>query len=334
LHKPAGGRGPVLPETNKRGRRNPRQPIKINSIFLLNLQLSFTVFCQGGARRPLPRWVSRHASKAFPTVGEVGVLVLCIAAYLALRRAGPSVSPSPPAVRQTAWPTQQLSWMDMDLRIISMFENLAPDALDRIEKQCSLRTFEKDAEIFGEQETTTDVFFVLAGTVRVTSFTSVGKEVIYSDIPAGNIFGEFSAIDQLPRSTSVVALTDCTLARMSSAAFFAVLRENSDVCVHLVQLLVAKMRSMSERVFEVSALAVRERLRRELLRLALASGKPDQQGVIIRPAPTHYEIAARIGSHREAVTREMNRLEQEKLVETGRRSIRITDLRKLRKGLQ
>ena len=43
----------------------------------------------------------------------------------------------------------------MDLRIISMFENLAPDALDRIEKQCSLRTFEKDAEIFGEQENTT-----------------------------------------------------------------------------------------------------------------------------------------------------------------------------------
>lgn len=220
----------------------------------------------------------------------------------------------------------------MDLRIISVFENLAPDALARIEKQCSLRTFEKDAEIFGEQETTTDVFFVLAGAVRVTSFTSVGKEVIYSDIAAGNIFGEFSAIDQLPRSTSVVALTDCTLARMSSSAFFAVLWENSDVCVHLVQLLVAKMRSMSERVFEVSALAVRERLRRELLRLALASGKPDQQGVIIRPAPTHYEIAARIGSHREAVTREMNRLEQEKFLETGRRSIRITDIRKLRRS--
>jgi CRP-like cAMP-binding protein len=48
------------------------------------------------------------------------------------------------------------------------------------------------------------------------------------------------------------------------------------------------------------------------------------------PAPTHYEIAARIGSHREAVTREINRLELEKVLEIGRRSIRITDLERLK----
>lgn len=221
----------------------------------------------------------------------------------------------------------------MNLRIISLFEGLTPDEFARLEKQCSIRDFEKDAEIVGEQEKATDVFFILAGTVRVTSFTSVGKEVIYSDISAGNIFGEFSAIDQLPRSASVVALTDCKLARMPATAFFALLQENGSVCVHLIELLVAKMRSMSERVFEVSALSVRERLRRELIRLAAANGEKGPQGITIRSAPTHYEIAARIGSHREAVTREMNRLEQERLLETGRRSIRITDLPRLRKVL-
>ncbi len=58
-------------------------------------------------------------------------------------------------------------------------------------------------------------------------------------------------------------------------------------------LLVSKIRKMSERVFEVSALPVRERVRRELLRLA-TEGTEFTNGVIIRPAPTHYEIAARI----------------------------------------
>jgi CRP-like cAMP-binding protein len=85
-------------------------------------------------------------------------------------------------------------------------------------------------------------------------------------------------------------------------------------------------------VFEVSALAVRERVRRELVRLAATIGRPDGHGVTISPAPTHYEIAARIGSHREAVTREVNRLELEKLLEVGRRSIRITDLRRLKES--
>jgi CRP-like cAMP-binding protein len=100
--------------------------------------------------------------------------------------------------------------------------------------------------------------------------------------------------------------------------------------VHLVELLVQKIRSMSERVFEVSALAVRERLRRELVRLATMNGKKEGGSITIVPAPTHYEIAARIGSHREAVTREINRLELEKVLEIGRRSIRITDMERLK----
>jgi CRP-like cAMP-binding protein len=218
----------------------------------------------------------------------------------------------------------------MDLRVISLFEDLPNAELARVEALCSIRSFTRHEEIYGERETTTDIFFILAGAVRVNSFTEAGREVIFSDVPAGGIFGEFSAIDRLPRSATIVALTDCKLARMPAPAFFHLLQQNNSVCVHLVELLVGKIRTMSERVFEVSALAVRERLRRELVRLATTSGKQEGHSVIISPAPTHYEIAARIGSHREAVTREFNRLELEKILEIGRRSIRIVDLRLLK----
>jgi len=217
----------------------------------------------------------------------------------------------------------------MDLRVISLFEDLPERALARVEQLCSMRSYKKGEEVVGDHENTTDVFFILSGTVRVTSFTEAGREVIFNDVSAGGIFGEFSAIDRLPRSASGVALTDCTAARMPAAAFVGLLHEEHSVAVHLVELLVRKIRSMSERVFEVSALAVRERLRRELVRLAMMSGKKEGGAITIVPAPTHYEIAARIGSHREAVTREINRLELEKVLEIGRRSIRITDMERL-----
>jgi CRP-like cAMP-binding protein len=118
---------------------------------------------------------------------------------------------------------------------------------------------------------------------------------------------------------------------MPSKAFFELLRGNGVVATKLIELMVAKMRSMSERVFEVSALSVSERLRRELLRLA-ATGERQGKIIVIKPAPTHYDIAARIGSHREAVTREFNRLEAEKLLEVGRRQISILDLARLQQG--
>lgn len=219
----------------------------------------------------------------------------------------------------------------MDLRVISLFENLSDADLTRIRGLCSLRSFAKGEEIAGDHDTTTDVFFILSGTVRVISFTDAGREFIFNDMSAGAVFGEFSAIDQLPRSASGIALSDCTLARMPAAAFRTMLQENNGVSLKLVELLVAKMRDMSDRLFVMSVLAVRERVRRELLRLAKTIGKADGQGITISPMPGHAVIAARIGSHREAVTREFSRLKRQKvMVKAGHQAFRIVDLKWLK----
>jgi CRP-like cAMP-binding protein len=215
------------------------------------------------------------------------------------------------------------------LRVISLFEDLSDADLARIAELCVIRTYEKTAQIVGQQDRTTDVFFVLSGTVRFSSYAPTGREVIYNEISTGGIFGEFSAVDGLPRSATCLAVTDCVLARMTASKFHELLVGNGVIATRLVELLVVKIRQMSERVFEVSALAVRERVRRELLRLA-ESGTALRDAIVIHPAPTHYEIAARIGSHREAVTREFNRLEAEQIVEVRRREIRIVDIAQLR----
>ena len=144
----------------------------------------------------------------------------------------------------------------------------------------------------------------------------------------GGYFGGAVGIMTLAAWSNVTAMSDCVVARMSAEQFHQVLLGNAAVATRLVELLVAKIRQMSERVFEVSALAVRERVRRELMRLA-ASGTRFGNSVVIRPAPTHYDIAARIGSHREAVTREFMRLEVERLIEVRRRQIRIVDIDRL-----
>lgn len=215
------------------------------------------------------------------------------------------------------------------LRVISLFEDLPDAELARIAELCIIRNYEKHAQVVGEQDRTTDVFFILSGVVRFHSYSPTGREVIYNEVSTGGIFGEFSAVDGLPRSAACVALTDCLLARMAAPKFHEMLVSSGPIAARLVELLVVKIRQMSERVFEVSALAVRERVRRELLRLA-EGGTVNRDAIVINPAPTHYEIAARIGSHREAVTREFNRLEAEHIVEVRRREIRIVDIDQLR----
>jgi len=214
------------------------------------------------------------------------------------------------------------------LRLISLFEDLSEPDLARIARSCVSRSYERGTQVYGEHDEATDVFFILEGTVRINSTSSEGREIIFNDLGVGHMFGEFAAIDGLPRSATVMALTDCVLASMPAARFFELLKENGTVSTRLIQLLVTKIRAASERVFEVSALAIRERVRRELLRMA-ADGTKTGRSVVISNAPTHYDLAARIGSHREAVTRELNRLAEEKVVEIGRRQLRIVDIRLL-----
>jgi len=120
-------------------------------------------------------------------------------------------------------------------------------------------------------------------------------------------------------------MEDSVVARMKAADFVALLRADFDLTLRLLRILTGKARGLSDRIFELIALNARDRICYELARLAV-TGVRDGERVLIRPAPTHYELAARIGSHREAVTRELNHLVSRGYVELGRRHVVIVDL--------
>src|SRR3954471_23870731 len=148
------------------------------------------------------------------------------------------------------------------LRVISLFEDLPEAELSRIAQTCVTQSYERHSEISGAEDAANDVFFVLEGSVRAGEVTAGGREIIFGDIGVGEVLGEFSAIDGLSRASAMTAITDCVVARMPAEKFLKLVRENSTVSTRLIKLLVAKLRRMSQRVFEVSALAVRERVRR------------------------------------------------------------------------
>jgi CRP-like cAMP-binding protein len=210
-------------------------------------------------------------------------------------------------------------------RRIGLFVELSDDALRRVVALCVVQNRTRNTQILSVRDETNDVFFILEGRLQVKNYSEHGREFIFSEIGAGQIFGEFSALDGLPRSASVVAMEDTVVARMKAADFVALLRADFDLTLRLLRILTGKARGLSDRIFELIALNARDRICFELARLA-ADGVKDGPRVLIRPAPTHYEIAARIGSHREAVTRELNHLESRGYVELGRRHLVILDM--------
>ena len=96
----------------------------------------------------------------------------------------------------------------------------------------------------------------------------------------------------------------------------------------MIHHLVRQVRGLTKRVYEFSTLAVQNRIHAELLRLARDHAVADGTARL-DPAPTHADIASRISTHREAVTRELSRLAKLGLVEQKGRSLTIKDLDRL-----
>jgi CRP/FNR family transcriptional regulator, cyclic AMP receptor protein len=215
----------------------------------------------------------------------------------------------------------------------ALFRSLGEEEVAKLDRLCLWRRYAARSEILAQDEPGTDVYFVLGGAVRVSIPSLRRTDVILSDINAGEFFGELAAIDGRPRSASIAALTDATLARMPASAFREAIHRYPDVCDQILQLLASRVRVLDQRVSEFSTLGVRDRIRAELLRLGrVRAGAPNQ--VVISPPPIHAELAARVSTHREAVTRELKALERAGLLERRRGALVISDVESLTGSMQ
>jgi len=180
----------------------------------------------------------------------------------------------------------------------------------------------------GQADETREVHFIVSGRVRANLYSPDGQDVTFRDMGAGEMFGELAALDPAPRSANIVALAPTTTASLKASEFSLVLRDHPEVAAATFRRLVRLVRSLSDRVYEFSTLAVRNRIQAELLRLA-RDGKISGNTARVEPAPTHAEIASRIATHREAVTRELGDLARAGLVERDGTTLVIRDVARL-----
>jgi CRP-like cAMP-binding protein len=232
------------------------------------------------------------------------------------------------AARIAAMAGSQIKQPRYSLESVAIFRGLSSPALERIKRRCSCRRYEPRESIVDHLATSDEVFFLLAGSARVTVRSTDGKVVNFRELSPGGMFGEYAAIDGRSRSANVEARTSCLVVSMPADAFRELLDAEPKVTKILLKHFVSEIRELTTRVFEFSTLAVRYRIQAEVLRLAQLSPCKGKIAHIV-PAPTHAEIASRTSTHREAVTRELNRLAKMGILEQRNRELWITNVDRL-----
>src|SRR5512132_2223383 len=218
----------------------------------------------------------------------------------------------------------------LGLQKIDLFKGLDTTSLREIAGQCKWTRCKRNQYVIRRDGTVRDDYFVVAGMVRVAAARGRGRRIIFRDVPAGEVFGEHSAIDGRSRFADVVAERESLLASMPPEVFRSILANHASVRERLLRRLSGSVRELTDRLLDLGARRVACRVWVELLRLARVAGVHDNASRI-ENAPTHKEIASRVGTSREEVTRELSQLARQGLLERAGRVFLLRDVAALEK---
>lgn len=218
--------------------------------------------------------------------------------------------------------------MSLALRQIELLAGMSPERLEAIARQCAWRNHEKGQSIISRESDDGSVYFLASGRVRVTTYSSAGRETNFRDVEAGAMFGELAAIDEEPRSADVIALESSLTAALPPAAFRHLLWEEPLLAERVMRRLARLVRLLTDRVVDLSTHGVATRIHAELLRLAREAGVAGNRARLA-PPPKHVDIASRVSTYREQVTREFSSLTRAGVLGKEKDALLIQDVARL-----
>ena len=204
----------------------------------------------------------------------------------------------------------------------AFFGQLGPADRDSLIARARLEHYPSGREIFAKGSPGRSMVAVVSGSVRISSTSAGGKEVVLAIVHAGEIFGEIALLDGGERTADATAMTDCDLLVIDHRDFVPFLERRSDVCLLLLKLLCQRLRRTNSYVEEALFEQLGGRVAKALLRLAADEGTGDG------PISLHLsqqELAQMIGATRESVNKQLHVWQRAGLVDLGKRLIVLRD---------
>jgi CRP-like cAMP-binding protein len=213
------------------------------------------------------------------------------------------------------------------LKGVALFDSVDDAERQRLEGACQWRVYRPGQPVLESGGDGREVLFIVHGAVNIINFSSTRREVAFAIAREGDYFGELSAIDQLPRSASAVAIEESLIAILPSDVFVDLLKRRVEVTFRVLQGLAHMVRTSDVRIMELSTLPATQRVYSELLRMAVPDAAVPSLWVV-RPLPPLREIASRVSTTRETVARSLGQLYPTGLLRRKGRNLYLMDRRR------
>lgn len=194
--------------------------------------------------------------------------------------------------------------MDIEmLRRAPLFAGLDERSTNELlDKLASVR-IRRGETLFHEGASGDKVYVVLTGKMKLTKTSADGRENLLAVIGPGEMFGELSLFDPIPRTSSAAAISDSELAALGHQELRPWITEHPDVAMQLLRALVQRLRRTNEVMADLVFTDVPGRVARQLVDLSRKFGRPSDNGVHVEHELTQEELAQLVGASRETVNK-------------------------------
>ncbi len=212
------------------------------------------------------------------------------------------------------------------LKQAALFRDLSGDVIDSLSSRVIEKRLDRNEILFIAGETAGGLYVIADGSVRAFRAATDGREQIIHVEKAVTTIAEVPVFDGGPFPSTVAAEEPTTVYFIAREDIRTVSSAHPELALAAARLLAARLRKCAELVETLSLREVGQRVGMLFLQEAKVRGTNRDGGAMFSQRLTHNQLAARIGTVREVVTRSIHRLEEAGLIETSGKTIVIPDL--------
>lgn len=209
------------------------------------------------------------------------------------------------------------------LRVTAMFGDLDESALKALAERTIERKLVQEEVLFMAGEPAHGLYVIVSGAIRAFRESVEGREQVIHVERAGATIGEVPVFDNGLYPSTASAESDTTILFIDKQDVRQLCLDYPQIALNALKVLASRLRKTAALVETLSLHEVDQRLAGLLLSEIYTRGIKTDSGTIIELVLTHQQIASRIGTVREVVSRALNRLQNNGLIHIDGRRILI-----------
>lgn len=203
------------------------------------------------------------------------------------------------------------------LSAIDLFAVLPPAERQRFATLAVIRRFEAKQTLFEEGQPCEGIWVIASGSIRIYKFTPGGRQIVLAVQEAPATVAEVPVFDGGPYPATAITQEPSEAMLIRKDDFLACCRRNPELTLKILNVFSARLRHLVGFVERVTFGSIRQRLAQALVEMA------DAHGASFALAETHEDLANRLGTVREVVSRNLGRFQSEGLIRLHRKDVQI-----------